>query len=107
MSRVVKAFMWSAAEQFGVKAVALLTQIVLARLLLPDEFGVLAILLVVVNVADVVAQSGFGQAIIQKTHADDVTFSTAFWLSLLIALAIYGIVFAASPAIAVSMPSSP
>lgn len=100
MNRIRKAFTWSAAEQFGSKAVALITQIVLARLLTPEEFGVLAILLVVVNVADVVAQSGFGQAIIQMPDADETTYSTALWLSLLIAIVLYFIVFGFSSGIA-------
>ena len=49
------------------EVVTLFVQIVLARILAPEEFGIMAILLVLVNVADAVSQSGLGTALIQKS----------------------------------------
>lgn len=97
---------WSFLEQGGAKAIQLVVQIVLARLLAPDAFGVLAILLVVTQIADSIAQSGLGMALIQKEGASDEAFSTAWWLSLAIAACLYIAIVAASPFIAVfySMP---
>ena len=104
--KTAASFAWSFLEQGGSKAILLLVQIVLARLLSPEAFGVLAILLVVTQVADSIAQSGLGMALIQKSDSDDRSYSTAWWLSLGLASALYMIVFFSAPAISVfySMP---
>lgn len=90
-------FSWSFLEQAGSRAVALIVQIVLARMLDPEAFGVLAILLVIVNIADVIAQSGLGSALIQKKDAGERASSTSFWLSLFIAIIMYVAVFTLAP----------
>ena len=87
-------------EQGGTRVVALFVQIVLARMLAPEAFGVLAILLVITNVADVIAQSGLGMALVQRDEVSDSDFSTAFWLSLGIACALYFAVFVLAPPLA-------
>lgn len=102
----MNALFWSFLEQAGAKAIQLLVQIVLARILAPDAFGVLAILLVVTNVADSIAQSGLGLALIQKSNSNERSYSTAWWLSLGVAVALYMALFVCSPIIAsfYSMP---
>ena len=84
-----KTFFWSFLEQGGSKVVSLLVQIVLARLLSPEAFGIMAILLVVTNIADALAQGGLGSALIQRSESDDTIISTAFWLSVALALALF------------------
>lgn len=101
MAKKMSSFVWSFLEQGGSKAIQLVVQIVLARLLSPEAFGVLAILLVVTQVADSVAQSGLGMALIQKSDASERSYSTAWWLSLGLATVLYFVVFLSSPAIAV------
>lgn len=93
-------------EQGGSKSIQLLVQVVLARLLSPEAFGILAILLVVTQVADSIAQSGLGMALIQKSDASDRSYSTGWWLSLGLAAMLYVAVFLGAPAIAAfySMP---
>lgn len=93
-------FIWSFLEQGGSKAISLVVQIVLARVLAPEAFGVLAILLVITQIADSVAQSGLGMALIQKADASERSCSTAWWLSLGLASALYIVVFLAAPVIA-------
>ena len=81
-----KTVLWSFLEQGGSKVVSLLVQIALARLLSPEAFGIMAILLVVTNIADALAQGGLGSALIQRSKSDNATVSTAFWLSVAFAL---------------------
>lgn len=95
----IKSFFWSFLEQGGSKVVSLVVQIVLARILSPESFGVLAILLVVTNIADAIAQSGLGSAIIQRRGSDEATYSTAFWLSMGIAAGLFCCIIIASPVI--------
>lgn len=99
LGTTTKSLLWSFLEQGGSKTISLVVQIVLARLLSPEAFGVLAILLVVTNVADAIAQSGLGSAIIQYKKSDERTYSTAFWLSLGIAAVLFCCVLLAAPAI--------
>ena len=95
----VKSLLWSFLEQGGSKIIALLVQILLARLLSPEAFGVLAILLVVTNVADAIAQSGLGSAIIQRSKSDNLTYTTAFWLSMGIAAILFCLILCSAPVI--------
>ena len=67
---------------------------------MPEAFGVMAILLVLIEVANTIVQSGFGAALIQRQEATDRSFTTAFWLSLCFAAVLYSIVFFAAPALA-------
>ena len=61
----IRSLFWKLFEQGGTAVVTLLVQVVMARLLAPDEFGMLAIMLVFVNVGNVIVQSGLNTAIIQ------------------------------------------
>lgn len=99
-------FLWSFLEQGGSKAIQLVVQIILARLLSPEAFGVLAILLVVTQISDSIAQSGLGMALIQKSDSNESSYSTAWWLSLGLAAVLYMAVFLAAPSISAfySMP---
>ena len=101
MSGKANTFLWSFLEQGGSKAIQLLVQIILARLLSPEAFGILAILLVVTQITDSIAQSGLGMALIQKSGSDDASYSTAWWLSLGLATVLYIGVFLAAPTISV------
>lgn len=97
--KTTTSFAWSFLEQGGSKVILLAVQVVLARILSPEAFGVLAILLVVTQVSDSIAQSGLGMALIQKSGSDDGSYSTAWWLSLGLAAALYIVIFLAAPVI--------
>lgn len=87
-------------ERGGTQGIQLLVQVVLARLLAPNQFGTLAIVLVFVNLAQVFVQSGFNTALIQKKDADEQDFSSIFYLSLGVATILYIIIFISAPMIA-------
>ncbi|WP_072371376.1 lipopolysaccharide biosynthesis protein [Thermophilibacter mediterraneus] len=99
-SVTIRSLFWKLFEQGGSSVVTLLVQVVMARLLAPSEFGVLAIMLVFVNVGNVIVQSGLNTAIIQAPDATEEDFSTVFWMSLALSVALYGALFLAAPAIA-------
>lgn len=97
----ITSLFWKLFEQGGAAAITLIVQIVMARLLTPAEFGMLAIMLVFVNVGNVIVQSGLNTAIIQAPDVTERDYSTVFWMSLAISVALYVLVFFAAPAIAV------
>lgn len=78
----------------------MLVQIVMARLLAPEQFGVLSIMLVFVNLGNVVVQSGLNTALIQTKDMDRLDCSTVFWLSFALSLILFCAIFATAPAIA-------
>lgn len=96
----ISSLFWKLFEQGGTAAVTLVVQVVMARLLAPEEFGVLAIMLVFVNVGNVIVQSGLNTAIIHDPDVTEEDYSTVFWMSFSLSLLLYLAVFGASPLIA-------
>lgn len=90
---------WKLFEKGGRAAVELAVQVVMARLLAPSQFGALAVMLVFVNIGNVIVQSGLNTALVQTPDMDDADCSTVFWMSLALALVMYGALFAGAPAI--------
>lgn len=96
----IKSLFWKLLERGGKAVVELITQLVMARLLAPEQFGALAIMLVFVNVGNVVVQSGLNTALVQSPEVDSDDCSTVFWLSLGVSVILYASVFACAPLIA-------
>lgn len=87
-------------ERGGTQGIQFIVQILLARLLLPSDYGIIALVIIFTAIANVFVQSGLNTALIQKKHADQVDFSSVFYLSLSLAFGIYIVLFLAAPAIA-------
>lgn len=94
------ALSWKLLERGGSKALRLVVQIILARILTPDEFGSLAVLLVFISLGDILVLGGFGSALLQVKDADELDYSTAFWLSMGFAAAVCVLLALISPAVA-------
>ena len=99
-NKVISSLIWKFLERGGVQGVQFVLSIVLARLVTPEDYGVIALLLVFTQIATVFVQSGFNTALIQKKDSDDVDFSSIFYLSLFVALICYVILFFSAPFIA-------
>lgn len=76
-------------ERGGSKAVRLVVQILLARILVPEEFGLLAVILVFISLGDVIVIGGLNSALIQKEDARSIDYSTSFWLSMAFSFAAF------------------
>lgn len=98
--KIISSLFWKLMERGGNAVVSLFVQIILARLLSPEDFGLLAIIIVFVNIGAVFVQSGLNSALIQAREADERDFSTAFWLCFAIGVILYIIVFVCAPFIA-------
>ena len=99
-TKAISSLFWKLFEQGGAAAISLVVQIVMARLLAPEQFGMLAIMLVFVNVGNVIVQSGLNTAVIQAPEVTERDFSTVFWMSLALSVLLYAVVFFCAPAIA-------
>ena len=98
--RVFSNLMWRFAERCGAQTVSFVVSIVLARLLEPEVYGILALVTVFTAILQVFVDSGLGNALIQKKNADDVDFSTVFYANVVFCTAIYTMVFFVAPLIA-------
>lgn len=98
--KVVKGLLWKILENGGAQGVQFVIAILLARLLTPAEYGVVGIITIFITIANVVVQSGFSTALVQKQKADAVDFSSVCYFDLFVALMMYGILYMAAPAIA-------
>lgn len=96
-NKILSGLVWKFGERILAQGVSFLVSVVLARLLAPDDYGMIAMVLVFIAIADVFVSSGFATALIQKKDSDEVDFSTMFYCSLAVSILIYGIIFVIAP----------
>ena len=99
-SKVTKSFFWKLSERLMSQGVSLLVQIVLARILLPEDFGSLVIIVAISNYANIFVQSGITTVIVQKKDLDKKDLSTLLTFSLAIAAFFYLLLFLGAPLLA-------
>lgn len=97
---VLSSLFWKSLERGGVSGVQFIVQIILARLLFPEDYGIIALIVVFIAISQTFVQSGLGTALIQKKKVTDEDYSSVFYLTLVVALVFYGILFLAAPFIA-------
>lgn len=97
---IISSLLYKLIERFGCQGVSFVVQIILARLLAPTDYGVLTLLTIFITVSQVFVQSGFNTALIQRKDVIEKDYSSVFYLSLFMAIFLYGILFFAAPFIA-------
>lgn len=105
-SQTVSSLIWKLLERGGNQIIQLAVQVVLARILVPEDFGALAIMLVFVNIGNAIVLSGLNTAIVQAPEIDEGDCSTVFWMSFVISIILYFGIFIFAPDVATfySMP---
>ena len=83
-NNITNNFVWSLAEKAGRYGITLLTTIILARILQPKEFGVIAIVTVFITIANVFVQNGFGFAVIQRKNATNKDFTFILFFNFIV-----------------------
>ncbi|MGM9947030.1 oligosaccharide flippase family protein, partial [Floccifex sp.] len=97
---VLSNFLWRFAERCGAQIVTFIVSIILARLLMPEDYGTVALVTVFTTIMQVFVDSGLSTALIQKKDADDLDFSSVFYFNFIICIILYLIMFLAAPYIA-------
>ena len=105
--KTITGLIWILIERIGNHTIGFIVSLILARLLMPEDYGVIAIVLVFINICDVFVVGGMGKALVQKKDADECDFSSIFYFNSIISLILYFILFLSAPYIAefYSMPS--
>ena len=93
-------FFWRFFERCGAQGVSFIVSIVLARLIAPEAYGMIALVTVFTTILQVFVDSGMANALIQKKDADDLDFSTVFYFNIVICILLYSVIFFAAPVIA-------
>lgn len=99
-NRVYSSLFWRFAERCGAQGVSFVVSVILARILVPEVYGTIALVTVFMNILQVFIDSGLGNALIQKKDADDIDFSTVFYFNVVICCVLYFGMFFAAPYIA-------
>lgn len=95
--KVFSNLIWRFMERGGSQAVSFVVSIVLARLLEPELYGSIALVLVITSILQVFVDSGMATALIQKKDTDDLDFSSVFYFNLAFCLLLYAGLFLAAP----------
>ena len=91
---------WAYGERITAQLITFVVSVVLSRILMPESYGVVAIVVVFIAICDALVTGGFGNALIQKKDSNDMDFDSICWLSITIAVLLYIVLFFSAPLIA-------
>lgn len=98
--QVAKGLMWNAIERFSTQGIQFVLTIVIARILSPDDYGLVAMLSVFMTIAQTLVDSGFGNALIQKKDRTEMDYCTTFYFNIVISILLYFLLYLTAPLIA-------
>ena len=99
-NQVLAGVMWNTVARIGQQAVQFTLSVILARLLLPDDFGSIGMILVVTSFLGLFADAGFGPAVIQHSHISDRHLQSVFWFNVASGFFLSAVMFAGAPFLA-------
>lgn len=98
--KTVKGVIWSCVERFSVQGIQFLIMIIMARLLSPEEYGLIGMVAIFLAISQSLIDSGFSQALIRKLDRTNVDNSTVFYFNIVVSAILYLILFLAAPFVA-------
>lgn len=98
--KTVKGVAWSGIDNVAQYAVSFIVSIVLARLLSPDDYGLIGIVAIFTSICGNLINGGFSDALVRKIDATDDDYNTVFIINLLMSVLLYGVIFLCAPIIA-------
>ena len=98
--KAVSGVAWTSVERFTTQIIQFVIGIAIARILAPQDYGIIGMTTIFFAVAATFIDSGFGSALIQKKDRNETDYSTCFYFNILVGISIYAILWFASPAIA-------
>lgn len=98
--KIINGLFWRYSERTCAQGVQFIVSIVLARLLSPNEYGCVGLITVLIAIGNVFVQAGFGNALIQKKDADQIDFSSVFYISIGMGILLASIVQFIAPYVA-------
>ena len=99
--KTLKGVVWSGIERFATAGVNFIISLVIARMLSPNEYGIIAMLGIFMAISQSIIDSGFSNALIRKNDRTEIDFSTTLYFNIVVSLFMYGVLFFSSPFIAI------
>jgi teichuronic acid exporter len=99
-NKTTSGIFWAFFQRIGASGINFLVLILLARLLNPKDFGLIAMLMIFVQISQALIDGGFNTALIQKKDTDEDDYSTVFYINLTVSILLYTLLFFLSPFIA-------
>ena len=96
-NKAFSGFLWMFMERIGAQMVTFIVSLILARILLPDDYGVVALAQIFIGLANVFVMQGLNASLIQRDDAGDLEFSTAFYANISLSILLYTLLFFVSP----------
>ncbi|MBP3819637.1 MAG: lipopolysaccharide biosynthesis protein [Butyrivibrio sp.] len=93
-------FFWRFAERIFAQLISFIVALILARILSPNDYGTVALIMIFTNIMQVLVDSGLANALVQKIDADDVDFSSVFFFNIVWGLILYFLLYTLAPFIA-------
>lgn len=97
--KTVKGVGWSFADNISSSGVSFLVGLVLARLLTPAEYGIMAMIAIFIAISNSIIDSGFSNALIRKTDIKRIDYNTVFFFNLLVGVILYVLLYFCAPSI--------
>ena len=98
--KTLKGTLWSSVERFSVQGVAFVVMIVMARILTPEDYGLVGDIIIFIAISQSLVDSGFSQALIRKQNRSEIDNSTVFYFNIIVGVILYLILFLCAPLIA-------
>lgn len=98
--QAISGVVWTFSQQFGSQIISFIVGIILARLLLPSDFGVIAMFGVIIALAGSVIDGGMASSLVRTKETDQRDLSTVFWFNITVSILLYGIIFFTAPLVA-------
>lgn len=98
--KTISGMSYRLAERISAQGISFIISIILARLMSPNEFGIIALVISIIAILDVFVTYGFGNALIVNKESDIVDFSTCFYFGIVLSILVYTGIFFISPYIA-------
>ena len=99
-SKTLTGIVWSSIERFSLGTAQFVINIIMARLLVPSDYGMIGMLAIFLQISQAFVDSGFTNALIQRKDRTETDFSTAFYFNVVIAFIFYIMLFISAPWIA-------
>ena len=96
-SQTIKGVIWSTIERFSIQGVQFVLGIIMARILTPDDYGLIGMIYVFISISQVFIDGGFTNALIQKQNRDETDYSTVFYINIVISIIFYLVLYTSAP----------
>lgn len=98
--KTIFGMIWTAVQRFGTMILSFVSNLILARLLTPDDFGAIGMLAIFIALSNNFIDGGFGAALVQKSNPEQKDYSTIFFWNLILSIFLYGLIWLCAPQIA-------